>query len=127
MKPATTAVEHRRIYFDLAALTFAQRAFAAREIFRRAAALIFRRLRTAFLPGDDEVFAAKASSRDCRRSICAFRAAMRFSLATERLRSSFVFIVVHSKKLFLECKALNLLVKQAETRFAPRLNSADAR
>jgi len=91
-KPAITAVEHRRIYLDLAALTFAQRAFAAREIFRRAAALIFRRLRTAFLPGNDEVFAAKASSRDCRRSICAFRAAMRFSLATERLRSSFVFI-----------------------------------
>ncbi|MGD0252032.1 MAG: hypothetical protein ABSC01_04990 [Verrucomicrobiota bacterium] len=95
MKPATAAAEHRQIYFDLdlAALTLAQRALAAREIFRRAAALIFRRLRTSFLPGDDEMFPAKASSRVCRRSICAFTAAMRLSLATERLRSSFVFIV----------------------------------
>ena len=80
-------------YFDLAALTFAQRALAAREIFLRAAALIFRRLRTAFPIDDGEALAAKASSRDCRRSIRAFKTAMRFSLATERLRSPFMFIV----------------------------------
>jgi len=91
MKPAT-AVEHRQIYFALA-LTFAQRALAAREIFRRAAALIFRRLRPGFPAGAAEVLPASFSNRDCRRSICAFTAAMRFSLATERFSKSFVFIV----------------------------------
>lgn len=51
------------IYFDLPARTFAQRALAAREIFRRAAALIFRRLRRV-LAGDDEALAATVSSCD---------------------------------------------------------------
>ena len=84
----------RSVYFPLlAARTLAQRALAAREIFRRAAALIFRRLRRGFEPGDDEVSAAKASSRDCRRSICAFKVAMRFNWATESLRIALVFIV----------------------------------
>ena len=80
-------------YFALPARTFAQRALAAREIFLRAAALIFRRLRTTFLVDDGEALAAKASSCDCRRSIRAFKTAMRLSLATERLRSPFMFIV----------------------------------
>jgi hypothetical protein len=85
--------ERRRSYFDfLAALTLAQRALAASEIFRRAAALIFRRLRPGLRLGAGELSVAKASSRDCRRSIFAFKTAMRFSLATERLRSVFVFI-----------------------------------
>ena len=110
MKPATAKAEHRQIYFDLA-LTFAQRALAAREIFRRAAALIFRRLRTGFPAGSAEIFPARDSRRDCRRSICAFRAAMRLSLATERLRISFVLIASYSRNLFPECKALNFLQK----------------
>jgi hypothetical protein len=76
----------------LAALTLAQRALAASEIFRRAAALILRRRRRGFRP-DDEVSAAKASSRDCRRSICAFKVAMRFNWLTESLRSAVVFMV----------------------------------
>ncbi len=91
--PLRTLRPSREIYFALAALTFAQRALAAREIFRRAAALIFRRLRTAFPVDDGKAPVAKASSRDCRRSIRAFKTAMRFSLATERLRSPFMFIV----------------------------------
>ncbi len=63
VKPAAAVAEHRQTYFDLA-LTFAQRAFAAREIFRRAAALIFRRLRRGFPAGAAEAFPARASSRD---------------------------------------------------------------
>lgn len=90
LKPAL-AVEHRPVYFNLA-LDFAQRAFWAREIFRRAAALIFRRLRTGFPAGAAEVLPARAAKRECRRSICVFKAAMRFSLATERFIRSLVFI-----------------------------------
>jgi hypothetical protein len=78
------------IYFRLAALTFAQRALAAREIFLRAAALIFRRRGPVFLPGVLDPFDTMASSCDWRRSIFDFKAAMRFSLATERLSSSFM-------------------------------------
>ena len=92
MKPAAAA-EDRPTYFDLA-LTLAQRALAAREIFRRAAALIFRRLRPGFRPGPGEPFPARDSSRDCRRSICPFNFAMRFNWATERLSSALVFIGV---------------------------------
>ena len=96
-------------YFDfLEARTFAQRALAATEIFLRAAALIFRRLRTIFLPGDDEVFAAKASSCDWRRSMCAFNTAMRFNLAPEKLRIS--FIRTENKFRRAEIKAINFTV-----------------
>jgi len=80
------------IYFRLAALTFAQRALAAREIFLRAAALIFRRLEPAFLIDFLGPFDTRASSCDWRRSIFDFKAAMRFNLATERLSSSFMRI-----------------------------------
>jgi hypothetical protein len=54
----------RRIYLDLPALTFAQRALAAREIFLRAEALIFRRLRPLFLTGALDPFVTTASSCD---------------------------------------------------------------
>ena len=91
-KPAAAVAELRQTYFDLRALTFAQRAFAAREIFRRAAALIFRRLRLGFRPGAGEESEARVSNRDCRRSICAFNFAMRLNWATERFSNSFVFI-----------------------------------
>jgi hypothetical protein len=80
-------------YFDLAARTFAQRAFAAREIFRRAAALMCRLLLGAeAFAVSDEAPAAMASNLDWSRSICAFKAAMRLSLATERLSIPFMFI-----------------------------------
>ena len=93
VKPATAMAEFRRTYFALAR-TFAQRAFWACEIFRRAAALIFRRLRPGLRPGPGAVFPARASNRDCRRSICPFNRAMRFNWATERLNSDLVFIGV---------------------------------
>jgi hypothetical protein len=91
----------------LAALTFAQRALAAREIFLRAAALIVHFLRVVFLAGDRDVFVTKASSCDWRRSMRAFNTAMRFNLAPEKLRIS--FMLVENKLWRVKIKAINFL------------------
>jgi hypothetical protein len=102
------------IYFRLAARTFAQRALAAREIFRRAAALIFRRLGPVFLPGVLDTFDTMASSCDWRRSIFDFKAAMRFNLATERLSISFM----RAEDSFGEAKAKAISLFEGRCKYA---------
>ena len=92
----------------MAALTFAQRALAAREIFLRAAALIVRFLRAFFLAGDRDVFVTKASNCASRRSMCAFNIAMRFNLAPEKLRIS--FILIENKLWRVKIKVINFTV-----------------
>ena len=110
-----TAVKIRRLNFNparlvrdylfFAARTFAQRALAAAEIFRRAAALIVHFFRPGFAAE-----AAEPPARVCSLaesfSICCFKATMRLSLAVDRFNRSvieFESMPDYSISLALKC------------------------